>query len=313
MTAYRKRQIGELSGGQKKRVFLARALAQEGRVILLDEPFTGVDVKTEEQIIALAARTARRRARDAGLDPQSRQRAGVLRPGGADQPHRAGLRARRARSSRAANLERAFGGVLRHFVLGGADLHDDDDTRSVTVLTDDERPLRRSTATSRRAAGDQGEQGAELIAELLLEPFAYGYMIKAMWVSALVGGVCAFLSAYLMLKGWSLIGDALSHSIVPGRRRRLHARPAVRARRVLRRRARRRRDAVRQPAHQAARGCDHRPDLHRLSSGSACSWCRSRRPRSTSRPSCSATSWRSRRGHAAARDHRRVSLGDPAR
>ncbi|QYO77051.1 metal ABC transporter permease [Devosia salina] len=52
--------------------------------------------------------------------------------------------------------------------------------------------------------------------EVLLEPFGYNYMVNAMWVSALVGGVCAFLSAYLMLKGWSLIGDALSHSIVPG-------------------------------------------------------------------------------------------------
>lgn len=51
---------------------------------------------------------------------------------------------------------------------------------------------------------------------VLLEPFNYQYMINAIWVSALVGGVCAFLSAYLMLKGWSLIGDALSHSIVPG-------------------------------------------------------------------------------------------------
>ncbi|WP_113911341.1 metal ABC transporter permease [Roseovarius dicentrarchi] len=50
----------------------------------------------------------------------------------------------------------------------------------------------------------------------LLEPFSYNYMTNAMWVSALVGGVCAFLSAYLMLKGWSLIGDALSHSVVPG-------------------------------------------------------------------------------------------------
>lgn len=50
----------------------------------------------------------------------------------------------------------------------------------------------------------------------MLEPFAYGYMVNAIWVSALVGGVCAFLSAYLMLKGWSLIGDALSHSVVPG-------------------------------------------------------------------------------------------------
>lgn len=51
---------------------------------------------------------------------------------------------------------------------------------------------------------------------VLAEPFDYGYMTNAMWVSALVGAVCAFLSAYLMLKGWSLIGDALSHSIVPG-------------------------------------------------------------------------------------------------
>ncbi|WP_437883582.1 metal ABC transporter permease [Pseudomonas sp. LRF_L74] len=50
----------------------------------------------------------------------------------------------------------------------------------------------------------------------ILEPFTYGYMLNAMWVSALVGCVCALLSAYLMLKGWSLIGDALSHSIVPG-------------------------------------------------------------------------------------------------
>jgi manganese/iron transport system permease protein len=52
--------------------------------------------------------------------------------------------------------------------------------------------------------------------ETLLEPFSYGYMFNAMWVSAMVGAVCAFLSCFLMLKGWSLIGDALSHSVVPG-------------------------------------------------------------------------------------------------
>lgn len=52
--------------------------------------------------------------------------------------------------------------------------------------------------------------------ETLLQPFEYNYMINAMWVSSLVGSVCAFLSVYLMLKGWSLIGDALSHAIVPG-------------------------------------------------------------------------------------------------
>lgn len=54
-----------------------------------------------------------------------------------------------------------------------------------------------------------------MIEDILL-PFSYAYMFNAMWVSSLVGGLCAFLSAYLMLKGWSLIGDALSHSIVPG-------------------------------------------------------------------------------------------------
>ena len=52
--------------------------------------------------------------------------------------------------------------------------------------------------------------------DYLLEPFSYNYMIRAIWVCALVGAVCAFLSAYLMLKGWSLMGDALAHSIVPG-------------------------------------------------------------------------------------------------
>jgi manganese/iron transport system permease protein len=51
---------------------------------------------------------------------------------------------------------------------------------------------------------------------LLLEPFGYQYMTKAIWVSAMVGGVCGFLSCYLILKGWSLMGDALSHAVVPG-------------------------------------------------------------------------------------------------
>lgn len=52
--------------------------------------------------------------------------------------------------------------------------------------------------------------------EFLLEPFTYSYMVKAIWVSALVGATCAFLSSYLMLKGWSLMGDALAHAIIPG-------------------------------------------------------------------------------------------------
>ena len=51
---------------------------------------------------------------------------------------------------------------------------------------------------------------------LALEPFTYQYMTRAIWVSALIGGACAFLSCFLILKGWSLMGDALAHAVVPG-------------------------------------------------------------------------------------------------
>jgi manganese/iron transport system ATP-binding protein len=140
MQAYRKRQIGELSGGQKKRVFLARALAQEGEVILLDEPFTGVDVTTEEAIIALL-RSLREEGRvmlvsthNLGSVPEFCDRAILLdRTVLAHGPTHAVFTR--------ANLERAFGGALRHFVLGGPDLHQDADGRAVTVLSDDERPF----------------------------------------------------------------------------------------------------------------------------------------------------------------------------
>jgi manganese/iron transport system permease protein len=54
------------------------------------------------------------------------------------------------------------------------------------------------------------------VIDLLLEPFNYSYMVRAIWVSALVGGVCGLLSCFLVLKGWSLMGDALSHAVVPG-------------------------------------------------------------------------------------------------
>lgn len=140
MSGYRKRQIGELSGGQKKRVFLARALAQNASIILLDEPFTGVDVKTEAAIIDLM-----RQLRDDGhLMLVSTHNLGSV-PDFCDSVvliNRTVLAAGpTAQTFTPANLERAFGGVLRHFRLGGRDLHDDDDVRGVTVLTDDERPL----------------------------------------------------------------------------------------------------------------------------------------------------------------------------
>ena len=140
MSDFRKRQIGELSGGQKKRVFLARALAQEGLIILLDEPFTGVDVKTEAAIIALM-----RELRAQGhLMLVSTHNLGSV-PDFCDQVvlvlHTVLASGPTKTTFTQANLERAFGGVLRQFRLDGADLHQDDDRRSVTVLSDDERPV----------------------------------------------------------------------------------------------------------------------------------------------------------------------------
>lgn len=140
MAAYRHRQIGELSGGQKKRVFLARALAQEGQVILLDEPFTGVDVTTEEAIVRLLTelrdegRVMLISTHNLGSVPEYCDHAVLIN-------RRILAAGPTAEVFTQANLEAAFGGKLRHFVLGGPALHDDPDARAVTVLTDDERPF----------------------------------------------------------------------------------------------------------------------------------------------------------------------------
>jgi len=211
MADFRKRQIGELSGGQKKRVFLARALAQDARVILLDEPFTGVDVKTEDAIINLL-----RALRDDGS---------VMLV----STHNLG--------SVPEFCDRTV--LLKNTVLAhgdGRDLHAGHSGTGVRRRPAPLRARRRRVARGRRpppprrhhrrraAAGllwrarlhAAEAAGGRRMIELFSEPFTYEYMLNAMWVSALVGGVCAFLSCYLMLKGWSLIGDALSHSIVPG-------------------------------------------------------------------------------------------------
>ena len=154
MQDYRHRQIGELSGGQRKRVFLARALAQDGQVILLDEPFTGVDVKTEDQIVRLL-RELRDEGRvmlvsthNLGSVPEFCDRTVLVK--GTVLAH--GLTEKVFTRD---NLEQAFGGVLRHFTLGGEALHDDEDARAVTIFTDDERPfVQYGDKTQRTDAGE---------------------------------------------------------------------------------------------------------------------------------------------------------------
>jgi len=121
MLEFRERQIGELSGGQKKRVFLARALAQRSRVILLDEPFTGVDVQTETAIIGLLRELCA--AGHLILVSTHNLAAGPT-----------------AEVFTQDNLVRAFGGVLRHFKFDESTVQKHDE-KAVTLLTDDERPL----------------------------------------------------------------------------------------------------------------------------------------------------------------------------
>jgi len=136
MASFRKRQIGELSGGQKKRVFLARALAQDSRVILLDEPFTGVDVKTEAAIIDLLGslrdegRVMLVSTHNLGSVPEFCDRTVLIK----GTVIASGLT---SEVFTRANLERAFDGVLRHVTLGSSPSAD----RSVSGVADDERPL----------------------------------------------------------------------------------------------------------------------------------------------------------------------------
>jgi manganese/iron transport system ATP-binding protein len=139
MLEFRQRQIGELSGGQRKRVFLARALAQRGRVILLDEPFTGVDVTTESAIIALL-RELRAEGRimlvsthNLGSVPEFCDHVVLINR----TVLAAGLTSEVFTEE---NLLRTFGGVLRHFRFDESTVQKHDG-RTVTLLTDDERPL----------------------------------------------------------------------------------------------------------------------------------------------------------------------------
>lgn len=135
MLPFRKRQIGELSGGQKKRVFLARAIAQEAKVILLDEPFTGVDVKTEDQIIALLKEIRKSGAvmlvstHNLGSVPEFCDRTVLIKGTVLGYGPTSEIFTEE-------NLTKTFGGALRHQVVSPQQT-----VTGVDVVSDDEDPL----------------------------------------------------------------------------------------------------------------------------------------------------------------------------
>ena len=134
------RSISTLSQGQKHLVCLLSVLLMKPRVLLLDEPFTGIDVKTEDQIINLLNEFRKEgkvmliSTHNLGSVPEFCDRSILIKGTILKYGLTENVFTRE-------NLENAFGGVLRHFSLGGRDLHEDGDKREVSILTDDERPF----------------------------------------------------------------------------------------------------------------------------------------------------------------------------
>ena len=134
------RQISELSGGQRKRVFLARALAQQSEIILMDEPFTGIDVNTEEEIMELLREMKAEgkvmliSTHNLGSVPEFCDRTILLNKTVLAEGETTKVFTQE-------NLTDAFEGVLRRYVLSATELHNSDDHREVVVLSDDERPV----------------------------------------------------------------------------------------------------------------------------------------------------------------------------
>jgi hypothetical protein len=243
MTAFRKRQIGELSGGQKKRVFLARALAQEGQVILLDEPFTGVDVTTENQIIELLkdlraeGRVMLVSTHNLGSVPEFCDRAVLINRSVLAEGPTGEVFTQK-------NLQKAFGGVLRHFVLGG---------RTCTMTTTGARsrfspmmsgpsssmarPSARPARASQRRAGRHPD---ELAARAL---FLWLHGQRHVGLGADRGNLRL---PVVLPDAQGLVADRRCAVTLDraGRSRRLHAGPAICSRRLSRRRAGGRRHAA---------------------------------------------------------------------
>ena len=140
MLELKNRQISELSGGQRKRVFLARALAQQSEIILMDEPFTGIDVNTEEEIMELLREMKAEgkvmliSTHNLGSVPEFCDRTILLNKTVLAEGETTKVFTQE-------NLTNAFEGVLRRYVLSATELHNDDDQREVVVLSDDERPV----------------------------------------------------------------------------------------------------------------------------------------------------------------------------
>jgi manganese/iron transport system ATP-binding protein len=139
MDAFKDRQIGELSGGQKKRVFLARALAQEAQILLLDEPFTGVDISTEESIIELlkelrdTGHTIFVSTHDLGTIPTFCDHVVVI------NKHIIAVGPTKTAFNET-TIRKAFGGALRTVHIDHTDSHEDE-SNIFNILSDDEDPI----------------------------------------------------------------------------------------------------------------------------------------------------------------------------
>ena len=191
-------QIGRLSGGQRRRVFLARALAAEPDLFLLDEPVTGIDATTQELLMDLLEAQAQRgktvvaTTHDLACAAQRFQQVlAVNRTVVAYGPSNIVLDAD--------VLAAAYGGHL--LVLEGR-----------TVILDDAHHHDDAAPGERHFH----ERGTGRLMDLILEPLTLGFFVRALVASAMVGLVCAVVGTYVVLRGIAFIGDAIAHASFPG-------------------------------------------------------------------------------------------------